>query len=340
LTVFNAQVSWPARAVAFVSAAALAMPLFAYEAFLREKQRGWFWREAQPLAEKEKMPEEPLAPPPAVVASPEPQATKEEAPPTFSVKWFQKHYMDLFEKTVDNPTAENMDQWRLATRVMIDKASNVAQVFRERAALDVELDEQNRYPIANAMRMDMGRQLLANQSSAIKFVGTKAALWVFLDEECSYCRLQYNIIKTFVKEHDLTVSYIVRQGKPIFEMSEDEEVLPDLGHSEALGIKLTPAVVMVAPPDKMVVLTQGMLAADALGERLLLAAKHEGILSEDRYAETNPNVAGLLSPKQINSLGALDFHGPGFAKKVREMLRENISQINASRMYRRPDAGA
>ena len=316
---------------------AMTIPLFANEAFLRDKQRGWFWREEVllPTAPAEEPPIEPASV--SVEATPMESREQRAEPPTFSVKWFQKHYMGLFERAVDDPTPENMDQWRLATRVMIDKASNAAQVFRERAALDVELDEQNRYPIATAMRMDMERNLLENQDDTVRFIGTRAALWVFLDEDCSYCRLQYNIIKTLAKQTDLTVSYIVRQGKPIFDMTEDDDVLPDLGHSETLGIRLTPAVVMVYPPDKMIVLSQGMLSGAELSERIILAAKQEGVLDEDRYARVNPNVAGLLTPSQIQSLGAKDFHGPGFAKAVRAMLRENMDQINALR--RRYTAG-
>jgi len=61
----------------------------------------------------------------------------------------------------------------------------------------------------------------------------------------------------------------------------------------------------------------------------LLAAKNEGIIDNYQYASVNPNVAGLLTPDQINGLGDLD--GKNFASRVREALRENMDYLNATR---------
>ena len=316
--------------------ASFTMPLIASESFLRDKSRGWFWREMQELPPEPPV-EEPKPEPPQVVIQGKP--AEPEGPPTFSVSWFEKNYMKVFEEAVDNPTPESMDRWRMVTRVMLDKASNATQVFRERAALDVELDEQNRYPIANVMRNQMTANLMRNVDSNLNFLSDKVALWVFLDEECNFCGIQYSVVKEMAAKTGLSVSYIVKQGRPIFGMGDGEEVLPDLGHSERMGLKLTPAVVMVVPPEKFVVLSQGMLSADMLGERILLAAKNEGILDGYRYAETNPNVAGLMTSDQIRSFANLDVKSPNFDTRIRDVLRKNIEQLNAARVNRPRVAG-
>lgn len=309
---------------------AVALPLIASEAFYKDKSRGWFWKEKQPL------PSEPPPPPlvelPIGGVAPTKEASADpKEPPTFSVKWFQQNYMSIFESAVDNPTPANMDKFRVVTRVMMDKASNATQLFRERAALDTDLDEQNRYPIASVMRSQMGTNINENTDTNLRYLSDKAFFWVFLDEECNFCGIQYSIINDLVKKTGLQVSYIVKQGKPIFGMNENDDVLPDVGHSENLNLKLTPSIVMVVPPQKFVVLTQGMLSADLLSERILLAAKSEGLLDNFRYAQTNPNVAGLLNPNQIKAMGNLDIKGADFDTRVREALRENVEQINAVR---------
>lgn len=322
-------------AVTAIVFASFTMPLIASDSFLRDKSRGWFWRETQPV---EPVPEEKKPEPVVQIQSEAKPAEAPAEPPTFSVSWFEKNYMKVFEQAVDNPTPETMDRWRMVTRVMLDKASNATQVFRERAALDVELDEQNRYPIANVMRSQATANIMRNVDANLNFLSEKVALWVFLDEECNFCGIQYSVVKELAAKTKMDVTYIVKQGKPIFGMNESDEVLPDLGHSERLGLKLTPAVVMVVPPEKFVVLTQGMLSADMLSERILLAAKNEGILDGHRYAETNPNVAGLISSDQIRSFANLDMKSPNFDTRIRDVLRKNIEQLNAARVNR-PRAG-
>lgn len=300
--------------------------------FLHDKARGWFWKEPIPQEEEPKKEEEKPNEPVVVIDNKKSENPKE--PPTFSVEWFQKNYMSILYRAIDDPTPENVDKWRLATRVMLDKASNVVQVFRERLAVDPDLDEQNRYPIANVMRSQMQANLMRNIDSALNYLSDKMGLWVFLDENCNFCRIQYHIIKDLAKKTKLEIRYIVKQGRPIFGMSEDEEVLPDLGQSEFLNIKLTPAIVMVIPPEKYIVLSQGMLSADIISERILLAAKSEGLLDKKRYAETNPNVAGLITPEQINSLSDLKLDSPDFSKRIREIIRENMGELNATRVNR------
>lgn len=300
--------------------------------FLQDKARGWFWKEPIPQEEEPKKEEEKPQEPVVVIEGKKEEKAKE--PPTFSVEWFQKNYLSILHKAIDDPTPENVDKWRLATRVMLDKASNVVQVFRERLAVDPDLDEQNRYPIANVMRSQMQANLTRNIDSALNYLSDKMGLWIFLDENCNFCRIQYHIIKKLAEKTKLEIRYIVKQGRPIFGMSEDEEVLPDLGQSEFLNIKLTPAIVMVIPPDKYIVLSQGMLSADIISERILLAAKSEGLLDKERYAETNPNVAGLITPDQINSLADLKLDSPDFSKRIREIIQKNMGELNATRVNR------
>jgi len=312
--------------VIFLLTASIAIA--AQRGFLEDRGRGWFWYErVQTPPEPEEVEGRVERAQPQAVQT-QPQAVQ--APRTFSVEWFKQHYERLLVEAIDNPTPENVDTYRVATRVMLDKASNVAQVFRERLALDQDLDEFARYPAGTALRQHGEFLRSANVDAVMKYLSDKVGLWVFLDEECHYCEIQAGIAKELASKHGFYVSYIVKQGRPFGVLTEKDEVLPDLGHAQMLNLMMTPAVVMVDPANnKFVVLSQGMLARDQLEERILLAAKNEGIIDNYQYASVNPNVAGLLTPAQISGLG--DLGSKNFASEVRKALRENIDYLNATR---------
>lgn len=236
------------------------------------------------------------------------------------------------EAAIDDPTDANVDKYRYVTRVMMDKATNFSHKFQERAVLDAALDETNRFPISSAMRSDFYRQINQNKAHYMRKLAERAGLWVFLDAECSFCERQYPIVKRMAKEHGLYVIFITKQGGPIFDMKPDDEVLPDAGHSKVMQVSVYPATVLVAPPDKHVVVSQGMLSEDLIVDRVLLAAKHVGLLDEGQYAEVNPNYSGLLSPQQIAGLGAVDFSDPFFTRKIREAVVTKAPDLSRARV--------
>ena len=303
--------------------------------FLTDKARGWFWYEKQPdpppPKEKEQKPPPPVAAVPAKAAS-SPAAAPQPGPSTFSVKWFQQNYSKVMEDAIDDPTDAKMDKYRYVTRVMVDKATNFSHKFQERAVLDAALDETNRFPISSAMRSDFYRQINQNKAHYMRQLSDRAGLWVFLDAECSFCERQYPIVKRMAKEHGLYVIFITKQGGPIFDMRSDDEVLPDAGHSKVMQVSVYPATVLVAPPDKHVVVSQGMLSEDLIVDRVLLAAKHIGLLDEGQYAEVNPNYSGLLSPQQISKLGMVDFSDPFFTRKIRDAVVAKSADLSRSRV--------
>lgn len=288
--------------------------------FLLDKERGWFWYEVEP----DPPPEQELIPPPPPPPADETVVRlKPNQPPPLSVDWFKEHYPQLLNNAIDNPTPENVETYRYATRVMLDKASNFAHEFKRQALLDPLLDESNRYPFSSAARGSFQNFTNKQKRQAIEQIAQKAGLWVFLDESCSFCSIQYPIVARMAQERGLVVTYITPDGKRPAWVSKDDEVVQDLGQSSVLKIGIRPATVLVIPPDDITVLTQGMLSQDLLEERLLVAGDIAGLLGREDRLNAFPNERGLLTPEDIQQAGETMQNNPNaLTPTVQDLIKE------------------
>lgn len=271
--------------------------------FLKRGAEGWFWYETEPEPE----PEKPVKPKPEDEKKQKenPSVIKIEKPKTepLSVEWFQNEYPKLTKEAIDNPTEENVRNYRYATRVMLDKATNFAKVFQKESLLDPLLDETVRSPISSAMRGSFMRWTTDQKRKATEAISKKAGLWVFLDDKCPFCALQYPIIARTAKERGFEVSYITPDGKRPEWMKGEQDVRKDLGQSKVLRIAVRPAIALVVPPEKITVLTQGMLSQDLLEERILVAGDAAGLITGQERKNAFPEERGILTTEDIKELG-------------------------------------
>lgn len=276
----------------------------AIDEFILRKEEGWFWYQ-DPIEPKEPepKPEEPTPPPKKTPETNVISMPKPEEPPPLSAEWFRKNYSKYLDKAVDDPSPENVAQYRYLTRVMLDKASNFARQFRQQTLLDPYLDESNRYPFANAMRGAFQRLNDKDRKQIIKDLSQKAGLWVFLDERCEFCVIQYPVIARAARENGFLVRYITPDGKRPSWFKEGDEVSKDMGQSQFLKIKVWPATALVVPPDKILVISQGLLSDDLIEERILAAADKAGLIPQSDRFKVYPNERGILSPQDIQEAG-------------------------------------
>ncbi|ADV02146.1 conjugal transfer protein TraF [Alicycliphilus denitrificans] len=310
-------------ACALVLAISWAEPAFAIDQFILDKEDGWFWYEREPE------PETPVKPP---EIKPEPKNPVEPAPPKktqpqkvepLSVEWFQKEYQQILNKAIDEPSQENVRKYRYATRVMLDKASNFTHVFQRESLLDPLLDEANRMPFSSASRGSFMRLTIEEQAKAIKAISEKAGLWVFLDESCAFCALQYPIVARMAQDRKLTVIYITPDGKRPPWMAKTDDVRAESGQSKFLRIGVRPAVAVVVPPENVTVLTQGLLSQDMLEERLLFAGDQSGLLSKEISDKAFPERRGLLTPDDIKEIGgSMSDDTKSFTNSVQDRLQK------------------
>lgn len=289
-------------AAAILSFAALhAAPAFAVEGFLQEKEEGWFWYQREP--EPPEPEPEPKPPKQAPVTPAPPPKAEPPKPEALSVEWFQTQYPQILNKAVDDPTAENVQKYRYATRVMLDKASNFTHVFQRQSLLDPLLDESIRTPFSSAARGSFQALTDKERTDAVNSINKVAGLWVFLDDKCPFCALQYPLVARTAKERGFLVTYITPDGKRPSWMASTDDLQADSGQSKYLRIGVRPAVALVVPPEKITVLTQGMLSQDLLEERILHAGDEAGLLSAEIRKKAFPNERGLLTPQDIREIG-------------------------------------
>lgn len=315
----------PALAAALLIVLGLtsAVPAVAVDKFITNKEEGWFWYQREPEAPP---PPEPVKPPPAPLPAkkaPEPEKKAPVKPSALSVEWFQQEYRKILSDAVDDPSPENMRKYRYSTRVMLDKASNFTHAFQRESLLDPLLDEANRMPFSSAARGSFMRLTTQEQTKATEAIGKKAGLWVFLDETCAFCALQYPIVARTIRERGLTATYITPDGSRPNWMAKTDDVRKESGQSKHLRIGVRPAIALVVPPEKITVLTQGMLSQDMLEERILFAGDQAGLLTAEISKKAFPERRGLLTTQDIQEIGTSIQDDPNaLTRSVQERLQK------------------
>ncbi|CAN7643879.1 conjugal transfer protein TraF [Acidovorax sp. LjRoot129] len=267
-------------------------------------EEGWFWyeREPEPLKEEKKPLPKKAPPTPSIIKLEAPKAKAPEVEP-LSVKWFQQEYMSVIHAAIDDPSEANVRNYRYATRVMLDKASNFTRQFQKQSLLDTLLDESVRSPFSSGMRGSFQGWSIDAKRAATKGLNKKAGLWVFLDDQCPFCAMQYPIVARLAKELQFEVFYITPDGKRPSWLMGGSNVLKDEGQSKTLRIGVRPAVALVVPPAKVTVITQGLLSQDLLEERILIAGDAAGLITGVERKNAFPEERGILTPEDIKELG-------------------------------------
>ncbi len=281
------------------------MPASAVDQFIKDKEDGWFWYQSEPDYT------EPPPPPvlekkpakPTVIKLEPPKPPEPKKPSALSVEWFKKEYPEILNAAIDDPSPENVKKYRYATRVMLDKASNFTHQFQRQSLLDPLLDESVRSPFSSAARGSFENLSNQERRKATEGIAKGAGLWVFLDDTCAFCALQYPMVARTAKERGFVVSYITPDGKRPSWMSPSDALLKDSGQSKYLKIGVRPAIALVVPPSKITVLTQGMLSQDLLEERILHAGDEAGLLTGEVRKKAFPMERGLLTPQDIKEIG-------------------------------------
>lgn len=318
----NLQNTAMARVVLIILSLISMAPAAAVDKFISNKEEGWFWYQREP---EPPPPSEPVKPPLSTPAkkAPEPVKQAPAKPSALSVEWFQQEYRKILSDAVDDPSPENMRKYRYSTRVMLDKASNFTHAFQRESLLDPLLDEANRMPFSSAARGSFMRLTTEEQTKATESIGKKAGLWVFLDETCAFCALQYPIVARTIRERGLTAIYITPDGARPSWMAKTDDVRKEAGQSKYLRIGVRPAVALIVPPENIIVLTQGMIAQDMLEERILFAGDQAGLLTAEISKKAFPERRGLLTTQDIQEIGSSIQDDPStLTRSVQERLQK------------------
>lgn len=249
----------------------------------------WYKKEAEP--EKE----QPRKPPPPPVAKPA-EAAKAAEPKPMSAAWIRSNMPKLLDAAIDNPTRENVANYMYAQRVILDKSQNFSDMAADVVSSDAYLDENNRVPLAAFAQNSFINEQNDNKVAAMKLLAEKTGIWVFVDkpEKCRACASYLN---------DVVTSKIVGlQPRYGFNVRVIDVSTPEGSMAaQRLNLKLTPTTVMVVPPSSFYIVSQGLMAASTLQDKILVAARINGMLKEETLAKIQPYSKGLLNSDSWNS---------------------------------------
>lgn len=272
---------------------------------------GWFWYDHQKDEASEVLQKQP----PATANKPE---KKYDEKKPMSAAWLREMLPKLQERAIDNPTPENLSAYFYATRVWMDKSQRFSEAGQQFVYSEPMLDENNRVPLSAYGKNEFMGKEFKSKENALKYLAkNKGGLFVFFDSKCDFCKAQVSILNQMQAAYGFNIKYISMDGKGLPGI---KEFVPDNGHAKMLGLKVFPTTVFAIPPSTYLVVSQGMMAKDQLGERILTAASSNKLLPSDMEKDVNPWDRGVLTVDDMQD-GASD-NPEEFVKYVKEKLKD------------------
>lgn len=260
--------------------------------FYDRKAEGWFFY-AEPTDSAEEdiellpLPEPPTETVMEVTEAPASPAAPGQSP--LSAKWLRdnlQHYRDL---AWDEPTVENIRTFQYLQRYMMDRSSEFADTWQVAMQGDPWLDATSRRPTATFASDDLDKQAGQNRLKALSALSERAFLFYFYASDCQSCATQAPVIQML--QSDFLVTPISMDGKDLpnnpFPMMR-----PDEGHAELLGVQSLPALYLGTPEGVFSPIAQGPIALNDARNRLLIAAKREGLITDAEFNSTRPIANG------------------------------------------------
>lgn len=245
--------------------------------------------------------------PEKVSGSPQPAQTAQPQPELFSVAWLQQKMPILLENAINNPTDDNVRAYKYAEKMMTDKADNFANTSERVVRNDPMLDESVRFPIASTASSNALWQVDKAREEIIKDLSQNSGLWFFFDSQCRFCETQYRVVKILERKYHFPAHYITIDGKLLKGMENEpkKKLKTDIGGKIAkeLGVKLTPAVLLIHPDsNSVIIVSHGASAADEVEYKMVTAAIEHNLANPELVKVANLEKRGILTPQDIESV--------------------------------------
>ena len=179
---------------------------------------------------------------------------------------------------------ENVSNYLYLDRLVKEKSEQFARVGKQAIESDPMLDENVRRPISPAaakIKDDMAHQA---KEEILKKIAKIAGLVFYYRGNCKLCHLQVQSV-LLMKE---------LYGFEVIPFSTDAVLTPSLPDSriersphQRLNILAYPALFLMQPPDKIVLLRQGGISFADLINRTIDVAFEQGWISDREYLKTH-----------------------------------------------------
>ena len=296
------------------------------ENFYDRRSEGWFWYEdpeqkkKRLLEEQKKQQQQPKPVKKVEIVHPETgtlnapivvQATAPQ-PKALSAEWLKQQMPMALQAALDNPMDSNgrptkeVETYMYMQRLALDKSQNFSKAARTVTETNPFLDENSRIPMDSASNRIFLAAHDQDKKEAIKYLSQRTGLWFFFDVSCSFCSSQYEFLKDFKIETNFKVQNISMDGRKLPRMTANDTVLPDRGQAVNLKLKITPSIVLLAPPNNFYVVSQGLITPSSLQSKILLIAEQQGLLPKHLKDKLNPYDKGVLTPEQMKQMQQVD----------------------------------
>ena len=245
------------------------MPVSAQTQWFDRHSEGWFWYESIQDSEAEQ--EEP-AKPSAITAN-----------QPLSTAWIRKNIGQYLDTAIDHPSKENVSNYLYLDRLVKEKAERFARVGKRVIESDPMLDENVRRPISPAAAKIKDDMAYKVREQILRKVAKHAGLVFYYQGNCPLCHVQAKTLHLLSKEY----------GFELIPISTDGHLIEDLPDSRIersppakLNILAYPALFLMQPPDKIVLIRQGAISFSGLIERVVTVAFEQGLISKTDYSKT------------------------------------------------------
>lgn len=243
----------------------------------------------KPQPKKKKQPEKTVQAAPATPAKHEP----------FSAAWLREKMPILIDNALTNPTPENVRAYKYAERLMLDMASNYADMSKKVVETDPMLDESVRFPTSAMARSAALYEMDQAKEAIVRSLVDKAGVWFFFDSKCHFCGSQYQVIKLLEEKYKIPVKYISTDGGVLQGMARNKVVFDKNQIASKLGIRTLPAVILAIPPQKTAIISHGASSLSDLEEKIVTAAIDLKIAPEHLTNIAELEKRGIMRPSDI-----------------------------------------
>ena len=245
------------------------MPVSAQTQWFDRHSEGWFWYE--PVQDSEAEQEEP-AKPSAITAN-----------QPLSTAWIRKNIGQYLDTAIDHPSKENVSNYLYLDRLVKEKAERFARVGKRVIESDPMLDENVRRPISPAAAKIKDDMAYKVREQILRKVAKHAGLVFYYQGNCPLCHVQAKTLHLLSKEYGFELIPISTDGHLIEDLPDSRIERPP---PAKLNIFTYPALFLMQPPDKIILIRQGVISFSALIERIVIVAFEQSLISKTDYSKT------------------------------------------------------
>lgn len=259
-----------------------------------KSEQGWFWYKTQPVP-----------PPPPVPEIPKPVVAPGDK--VFSSAWFKDNLDRYKEAALDNPSPQNIKTYMYLQRLAMDKAQAFAEGVKLAVYNNPALDESNRSPGNRLALGAVNEATLAAKKAVLGRLAKGAGIWFFYRSDCPYCKAEEPVLRTMQNLYGFHVLPISLDGRPMPD-GMFPDFVADQGQASRLGVTVTPTMYLVAPPDKVLKISEGVLASDQIEDRIVELGHQSKWIDDEEYAsvQSSKNQGGYLQtnlPTDVSQVG-------------------------------------